>query len=258
MVQIPFWDTEMRWITRIRLFGYFFFTALVFMAVFLPEFFFVYLLMLSTHDFILWVSIALTLPILYLISTLLFGIIHSQIVCKFFLPKIRPGKYIHGSDIAMLFGVAIVSPSIFKSMLKAFSFIPHIYSMFLGKLLSLYGLKAGNNVYLSAGTMIDSHLVSIGDNSFIGLRAIIAAHITENRYLTIAPVKIGKGVTIGGNTIIAPGAEIGDGAIIGVNSLVKKRQKIPANTVYGGTPAHYIRDVDKETDEENLSNDNQI
>jgi acetyltransferase-like isoleucine patch superfamily enzyme len=252
LIGILFWGPEMRWITRIRLFGYFFFTAIVFMAVFLPEFFLVYLLMISTHDFLLWVSIALSLPILYLISTIFFGIIHSQIVCKGFLPQISPGRYIHGSDEAMLFGVAIVSPGIFKSMLKAFSFIPHIYSMFLGKLLSLYGLKAGNNVYLSAGTMIDSHLVTIGDNSFIGLRAIIAAHVTENRYLTVAPVKIGKGVTIGGNTIIAPGAEIGDDAIIGVNSLVKKGQKIPSKTVYGGTPARYIRDVNKELDEENL------
>ncbi len=248
----------MRWITRIRLFGYFFFTAIIFMAVFLPEFFFVYLLMISAHDFFLWVSIALALPILYLISTILFGIIHSKIICRVFLPQIKPGRYTHGSDEAMLFSVAIVSPGIFKSMLKAFSFIPHLYSMFLGKLLSLYGLHAGKNIYLSAGTMIDSHLVSIGDNSFVGLRAIIAAHVTEHRYLIIAPVKIGKGVTIGGNTIIAPGADIGDGAVIGVNSLVKKGQKIPSNTVYGGTPARYIRDVRKESDKENLSNDNQI
>ncbi|MHA2306408.1 MAG: acyltransferase [Candidatus Hodarchaeales archaeon] len=220
------------------------------MAVFLPEFFFVYLLMQSVNDFFLWLSIALALPILYIISTFLFGIIHSQIICKLFLPQIKPGKYIHGSDEAMLFGVAVVSPGIFKSMLKAFSFIPHLHSMFLGRALRLYGLTAGRNVYLSAGTMIDSYLVSIGDNSFIGLRAIISAHVTENQYLTLDPVKIGKRVTIGGNTIIAPGAEIGDNAIIGVSSFVIKGQKIPPYTVYAGTPAKYIRDVPREPFEE--------
>ena len=212
------------------------------MAVFLPEFFFVYLLMISTNDFLLWMSIALLLPILYLISTLLFGIIHSQIICRIFLPKIKPGRYYHGSDEAQLFGVAVVSPGIFKSMLKAFSFIPHLYSMFLGKCLQLYGLKVGKNVYLSAGTMIDSHLVNIGDNCFIGLRAIISAHVSENRYLIVAPVKIGKNVTIGGNTIIGPGAEIGDNSVIGVNSLVLKDQKIPSNVIYAGTPARFIRE----------------
>ena len=232
----------MRLITRIRLFGYFFFTAVIFMAVFLPEFICVYLLMISVNDFFLWLSIAMSLPILYLLSTIVFGVVHSKIICYIFLPKIKPGKYYHGSDEAQLYGVAIVSPGVFKSMLKAFSFIPHLYSMFLAKSLSLYGLNVGKNVYLSAGTMVDSHLVSIGDNCFIGLRAIVSAHVTENRYLTIAPVKIGNNVTIGGNTIIAPGVEIGDNSIIGANSVVKKEQKIPANTIYAGTPARFIRE----------------
>lgn len=228
--------------TRVRLFGYFFFTAIVFMAVFLPEFVCVYLLMLFVSDFLLWLSIALLLPFLYLVSTITFGIIHSQIICKLFLPKIKPGTYSHSSDEAKLFGVAIVSPGIFKSMLKAFSFIPHLYSLFLAKFLTLYGLKVGKNVYLSSGTMIDSHLVTLGDNCFIGLRAIISSHVTENFYLTISPIKIGNNVTIGGNTIIAPGAEIGDNVIIGVNSFVLKDQKIPPYTVFAGTPAHFIRE----------------
>lgn len=212
------------------------------MAVFLPEFISVYLLMISVNDFLLWLIIAMFLPILYFISSIAFGIIHSQIICRLFLPKIQPGRYYHGSDLAQLYGVTIVSPGIFKSMLKAFSFIPHLYSMFLAKFLRLYGLNVGKNVYLSSGTMIDSHLVTIGDNCFIGLRAIIAAHVTENQYLTIAAVKIGRNVTIGGNTIIAPGAEIGDNSVIGVNSLVTKGQKIPPNTIYAGTPARFIRE----------------
>lgn len=182
------------------------------------------------------------LPFLYLFSTITFGIVHSQIICRIFLPKIKPGRYNHDSDEAQVYGVAVVSPGIFKSMLKAFSFIPHLYSMFLGRLLALYGLKVGRNVYLSAGTMIDSHLVTIGDNCFIGLRAIISVHVSESRYITIAPVKIGNNVTIGGNTIIGPGAEIGDNSVIGVNSLVTKGQKIPSDVIYAGTLAHFIRE----------------
>ncbi len=212
------------------------------MAVFLPEFVCVYFLMLTVQNYLLWFSIAMLIPILYLISTIIFGLVHSQIICRIFLPEIKPGTYPHNSDQALLYGVAIVSPGIFKSMLKAFSFIPHIYSMFLGKFLSLYGLKVGKNVYLSAGTMIDSHLVSLGNNCFIGLRAIISAHVTENRFLTITPVKIGNNVTIGGNTIIAPGSEIGDNAIVGVNSVVLKNQKIPPNSIWAGTPARFIRE----------------
>ncbi len=227
---------------KLRLILYFFCTGTAFMAVFIPEFFLVYLLMLSVQDFPLWLTIALCIPVFYLISTITFGVLHSQLVCRVFLPKITPGKFPRDSEEAMLYGVAVVSPSIFKSMLKAFSFIPHVYSMLLGQFLKLYGLKCGKNVYLSAGTMLDSYLVSLGDNCFVGLRAIISAHVTESRYLTISPVKIGNNVTIGGNTIIAPGVEIGDNVIIGVNSVVKKNQIVPPNTVYAGTPARYIRD----------------
>jgi maltose O-acetyltransferase len=60
-------------------------------------------------------------------------------------------------------------------------------------------------------------------------------------------VTIGKNVTIGGNSIIAPGATIGDNVIIGVNSLVLKDQHIPSNTVYGGTPARLLKKI--ETDD---------
>jgi acetyltransferase-like isoleucine patch superfamily enzyme len=211
------------------------------MAVFLPEFFSVYLLMIYVDNIPVWISIAMSLPFLYLFSSIGFGLIHSQVVCKI-LPKIKPGTFYHGSDEAQLYGVAVVSPGVFKSMIKAFSFIPHLHSMFMGQLLRLYGLKIGKNVYLSSGTMIDSYLVEIGDNCFVGLRAIISAHVTENRYLTLSPVKIGNNVTIGGNTMIAPGAEIGDNSIIGVSSVVKKGQKIPPNTVYAGIPARFIRE----------------
>jgi maltose O-acetyltransferase len=129
-------------------------------------------------------------------------------------------------------------------MLKAYSFVPHLYSLLIGKFLRLYGLKTGKNVYISSGTILDSYLVSIGSGSLIGVRAIISAHITEKNHLILGPVTIGENVTIGGNSIIAPGATIGDNVIIGVNSLVIKDQKIPSNTVYGGTPARLIRKID--------------
>ncbi|MHA1975160.1 MAG: acyltransferase [Candidatus Hodarchaeales archaeon] len=232
----------MRLQTKLRLFGYFIATAVLFAGVFLPEYFFVYLLMLTVNDLIIWFSIAFSIPILYIVSTIIFGILHSQLICRIFLPEIKPGKYKHGTDEAYLYGVRIVSPSIFKSMLKAFSFVPHLYNLILGYCLRLYGLKAGKNVYFASGTMIDSHFVTIGDNTFVGLRAIISAHVNESQYTIIAPVKIGRNCTIGGNTIIAPGAEIGDNCVIGVNSFVKKGQKIPANTVWGGSPAHFIKE----------------
>ncbi len=232
----------MRLKVKIRLGFYFFFTAVVFITVFLPEISLLFIIAQNVENFWLWIGIALFMPVAYFLSIIVFGILHSQVICKAFLPPIKAGSYSHGSDIAYLYSVAIVSPSIFKSMLKAFSFVPHLYSMLIGKFLSLYGLKTGKNVYISSGTILDSHLVSIGSGSLIGIRSIISAHLTESNNLILSPVTIGKNVTIGGNSIITPGATIGDNVIIGINSLVKKDQVIPSNTIYAGTPAVFIRD----------------
>ena len=231
---------------KIRLGVYFFLTGLLFVSVFLPEVTLLFIVIQNIDNFLLWLFIALLMPLVYLFSSLTFGVLHSQIICRFFLPKIEPGKYTHGSDTAYLYAVAVVSPSIFKSMLKAYSFVPHLYSLLIGKFLWLYGLRTGKSVYISSGTILDSYLVSIGTGSLIGVRAIISAHITERNHLILAPVTIGKNVTIGGNSIIAPGATIGDNVIIGVNSLVIKDQVIPPNTIYGGTPARLLRKIPEE------------
>ncbi|MDX1924727.1 MAG: CatB-related O-acetyltransferase [Rickettsiaceae bacterium] len=50
---------------------------------------------------------------------------------------------------------------------------------------------------------------------------------------------VGNDVWIGNSATIMPGVKIGDGAIIGTNSLVTK--DVPAYTIVGGNPAKEIR-----------------
>ena len=52
------------------------------------------------------------------------------------------------------------------------------------------------------------------------------------RKLSSKPVKIGNNVWIGENAVILAGSEIGDGCIIGANSVVSRT--IPANSVVAG------------------------
>ena len=58
------------------------------------------------------------------------------------------------------------------------------------------------------------------------------------------PVKIGCNVWVGANVAILPGVTIGDGAIIAAGAVVNRDVK--ANTIAGGVPAKYIKDVDME------------
>ena len=54
------------------------------------------------------------------------------------------------------------------------------------------------------------------------------------------PISIGNNVWIGDHTIILPGVNIGNGAIVGAGSLVTK--DIPAFTIFGGVPGKVIRE----------------
>ena len=59
----------------------------------------------------------------------------------------------------------------------------------------------------------------------------------------IGNVKIGKNCTIGTQTIVMPGAIIGDGTIVGACSLVTKNKKLEPNSLYLGVPARKVRNL---------------
>jgi acetyltransferase-like isoleucine patch superfamily enzyme len=178
--------------------------------------------------------------IAYCITVLIFGIVHSQIVLRFTLGiGIKPGKYPHHTGEGRLVGVKLTADSIFKSMIKVFTFIPFIWGIFLFPYgMRLYGLKTGKNVHIATNTYIESAgLVEIEEGTFVGYGATIVAHLHENREIIISPIKIGKKVTIGGFAAIAPGVSIGDKSIIGGYSVVTKGVTIPANEIWMGIPA---------------------
>ncbi len=56
-------------------------------------------------------------------------------------------------------------------------------------------------------------------------------------------ITIGDNVICFANVVIGPGITIGDGAVIGANSLVLN--DVPANTIVGGTPAKFIRNLER-------------
>ncbi|HCD2083279.1 TPA: acetyltransferase, partial [Escherichia coli] len=61
----------------------------------------------------------------------------------------------------------------------------------------------------------------------------------SSRPLESAPVYIGERVWIGENVTILPGACIGNGVVIGANSVV--RGEIPNNVIIAGVPAKIVK-----------------
>lgn len=109
-------------------------------------------------------------------------------------------------------------------------------------------IHIGENVFINMGCKFqDQGGIFIGDGTLIGHNVVLAtlnhAQNPSRRYaMTHAPIVIGKNVWVGSNATILQGVKIGDGAIIAAGAVVNK--DVAPNTIVGGTPAKYIKDVD--------------
>lgn len=101
------------------------------------------------------------------------------------------------------------------------------------------------NVFIGRGVLIDPEyywLISIGRNSVLTSGVTILAHdgstsIFEG-YTKVGKVSIGNNTFIGVKSIILPGVKIGDNVIIGAGSVVTK--DVPSGSIAAGNPASVI------------------
>ena len=108
-------------------------------------------------------------------------------------------------------------------------------------------LSIGNYVYMNAGTSIEAwNGVQIGDHVFM---APFASIIDNDRHevepgavLYKGPTIVGNNVWLGRNAAVMPGVTVGDGSVIGVNSVVTR--DIPPNSFAAGAPARVIRKLE--------------
>jgi galactoside O-acetyltransferase len=121
----------------------------------------------------------------------------------------------------------------------------------------------GSGTFVGASTFKCAARIEIGDDVEIAWNCSIVDHdweslVFEERHVdtrgwysarkdwshvSIAPVRIGNRVLIGFNTVILKGVTIGDGAVVGVGSIVTK--DVAPYTVVAGVPARAIRTLDR-------------
>jgi acetyltransferase-like isoleucine patch superfamily enzyme len=106
--------------------------------------------------------------------------------------------------------------------------------------LRLNGARVGRGAWVNSLSLMDHNLLELGDGVVIGSDAHVAGHIVEGGVLKTAPVRLGRGVTIGIGTVVEIGAEIGDGAQVGALSVVPKDAKLAAGAVYAGAPVRRL------------------
>lgn len=116
-------------------------------------------------------------------------------------------------------------------------------------------LTIGENVGISQTSLICHHSITIGNNVKIGGGVKIydtdfhslnpevrKNHSLDMKTKKVAPVVIQDNVFIGAGTIVLKGVTIGENSVVGAGSVVTK--SIPANEIWGGNPAKFIRKIE--------------
>jgi serine acetyltransferase len=98
------------------------------------------------------------------------------------------------------------------------------------------GVKIGQNVWIGYQVLLETscpHLIAIGDNVIISVRAMVIAHFRGPQGITIE-----DDAFIGPGAIILPNVTIGRGAVVTAGSVVSS--SVAPMTVVQGNPARPI------------------
>jgi len=155
-----------------------------------------------------------------------FGLLLMGCVIRLFSLGVKPGRYEAASPVVLLW---IILNGVFT---MAWRIILPIVPMtpFSQMFYRISGCHIGKNVWINTIHLIDSYMITIGDNTVIGGEAVLSPHVYEDGKLLIQPIIIGKNCLIGGHAYISPGVSIGDGSIIGMKAYVRKGKQIPAGS----------------------------
>ncbi len=100
----------------------------------------------------------------------------------------------------------------------------------------LNGARMGRRVFVNSLEVTDHNLLAFGDDVVVGGDAHLSGHTVERGVLKTAPVRLGRGVTVGVGSVVGIGVVAGDRCQIGALSLVPKFAKLEEGSVYVGIP----------------------
>jgi non-ribosomal peptide synthetase-like protein len=153
------------------------------------------------------------------------------------MPHSVPGTHPFFSSVvarwALVIQLAKVAHEMFLKWVMGTDFIVWWYR--------LLGARIGERVTINTVFVYDWDLLEIGDDTFIGGRSTLMGHIGQMGQVTFRHTRIGARCTIGQDTTVFPGVVMGDGAVLGANSVALEGQRLEAHKVYLGVPARCVR-----------------
>jgi len=117
-------------------------------------------------------------------------------------------------------------------------------------------LENAVNVWFGVVIRADNEQVRIGEATNIqdgsvlhcdpGFPLTLGRRVTIGHKVMLHGCTVGDGVLVGINSVILNGAKIGAGSLIGANSLVPENKEIPPGVLAVGSPAKVVRELKPE------------
>lgn len=112
------------------------------------------------------------------------------------------------------------------------------------------------NIWFGVVIRADNDLVHLGEATNIqdgsvlhvdpGYPMMLGRRVTIGHKAMLHGCTVGDGALIGINSVILNGAKIGAGSLVGANSLVPEGREIPPGVLAVGSPAKVVRDLKPE------------
>ncbi len=109
-------------------------------------------------------------------------------------------------------------------------------TLLLNQFLRLAGARIGKRTVLGPGftQLVDPDMLTFGDDATVACQ--FQAHSFEDRVLKIDRLRVGARATVGEQTVVFYGVDIGNHAIVRPNGIVMKREKLAPDGDYCGAP----------------------
>lgn len=101
----------------------------------------------------------------------------------------------------------------------------------------LLGVRLGKRVFDDDCSMPERTLVTIGDDCTLNAGSVLQSHSQEDGAFKSDHVVLGRGCTVGTNSLVHYGVTMGDHAVIAPDSFLMKGEEVPTRTFWGGNPA---------------------
>lgn len=138
----------------------------------------------------------------------------------------------------------------------------HHYIAHDATLLGSVVLENNVNVWFKVVMRADNDLMTIGagtniqDGSVLhvdpGFPMLLGRNVTVGHKVMLHGCSIGEGSLIGINSVVLNGAKVGPGSLVGANSLLGEGKEFPGGVLILGSPAKVVRDLRPEEQERNL------